>query len=359
MASSAAASKSCSIIDCKRDAGALCLHCATYVCTKHYLEHVKLANDELLPLSDQLNTLIDNLQKMNVVRLSQHAEEQLEQWRRTSHSRIDEAYNEKKKTLNNIVEQKLSEERSVSKQLNDTVREYMDQQDTSHQQIERLTRNIKALEVRCTGLLRTDFFHIEIKPLELISHSLVIKARHLSYFTGGGSLLRLEFQVQLNQWIGLPGQNWRLVYKAKRDGFKVEDFHRCADDQGPTVTIIQSEDERWLFGGYTSQQWTSTAGYIEDKNQPFIFTLINPHHISPTRYAIDPTKTTDAIVSGAKYSPTFGGGFDVHVCNESNMLRESYFKFPVTYMDTTGKGPLTFTGNDKFQTSDIEVYRLV
>ena len=358
MASSTTTVKSCSLDACKRDASVLCLHCDKYVCNKHYYEHVKLTNDELVPLSDQLNTLIENLQQMNVTRMSQHAEEQLEQWRQENHRRIDKVYNEKKKLLHKIVQLKLDEERSTSNEIKDSVREAIDQQDASHYQIENFKKSVKAFEVRCTALLRTDFFHVEIKPLEMIYHSLIIKARHSSYFIGGGSLLRLEFQVQLNQWIEPLGQKWRLIYKAIRDGFKGEDFHRCADNQGPTIVIIQSKDDKWLFGGYTSQDWSSIAAYGEDKNRPFIFTLVNPHNIQPTRYTIVPTETLDAIGNSPRHGPTFGGGFDLHVCDESNTTVGSYFKFPVTYADSTGKGSLTFTGSDKFQTSDIEVYRL-
>jgi hypothetical protein len=358
MATSALILKMCSASECKRDANALCLHCDKHVCTKHYLEHVKLTNDELLPLSDQLNSVINTFQRFDTTCLSQFAVEQLEQWRAESHQCIDKLCDEKKKMLDKIVQSKLEEERSISKQLNDLLRQYIDQTDASHQQVEKIKKDIRALETRCSNLKRNDFFHIEIKPLELIHHSLVIKARQFSYFKGGGSLLRLEYQIQLNEWIGIKGQNWRLIYKAKRDGFKSEDFHRYSDNQGPSITIIQSKENGWLFGGYTSQEWASTEGYVEDKNNPFLFTLMNPHNIPPTQYPIKLTHTAFSIARNSTYGPTFGEGHDLHVCTESETTTGSYFKFPISYIDTTGKGAFTFTNSNQFQTSDIEVYRL-
>ncbi|CAF1509832.1 unnamed protein product, partial [Adineta steineri] len=85
MATNTIALTMCSSPECKNDANALCLHCDKHVCTKHYLEHVKLTNDELLPLADQLNTIINTLQEINVTHISQLAMEQLEQWRLESH----------------------------------------------------------------------------------------------------------------------------------------------------------------------------------------------------------------------------------------------------------------------------------
>ena len=59
------ASSKCSIDGCKRDFDILCAHCQNNFCTKHYMEHVKLANDQLIPLADKLNSIIDSVQQHN------------------------------------------------------------------------------------------------------------------------------------------------------------------------------------------------------------------------------------------------------------------------------------------------------
>ena len=46
---------------------------------------------------------------------------------------------------------------------------------------------------------------------------------------------------------------WNLCYRASRDGWSSEDFHRHCDNKGPTVTLVRVGD--YIFGGYTDQNW--------------------------------------------------------------------------------------------------------
>lgn len=173
----------------------------------------------------------------------------------------------------------------------------------------------------------------------------------------GGTLLTQEDQYQLNKFYEKSDtQKWYLTYKATRDGFTIDDFHRCCDGKGPTITIIQSLDN-YLFGGYTSVNWNfhqgAKAGFID--RSAFLFTLSNPHGLPPTKYPIKSTGES-AIVPNAM-GPTFGQ-YDVCVYPNSNLNSQSFIKFPTNYMDLTGKGYLTFTGSTNFTTTDIEIYRL-
>ena len=152
-------------------------------------------------------------------------------------------------------------------------------------------------------------------------------------------------------------QTWMLIYKGTRDGFSSKQFHNSCDNQGPTMTIIQSRDGSYLFGGYTSMSWKTRQTYIQDDQNPFLFTLTNPHSISPTKYSIK--MPNHAIYDNLNLGPTFGAGHDLSVSNYSQVNQNSSFNFPHTYEDTTEKGSKTFTGNDRFQTSEIEVYRLI
>jgi hypothetical protein len=123
------------------------------------------------------------------------------------------------------------------------------------------------------------------------------------------------------------------------------------------MTIIQSKDGGHLFGGYTSVSWKSAGDYVTDNNGPFLFTLTNPHRIPSSKYSIKLNQYS--IYDGSTSGPIFGGGHDLHVCDNSQSQIDSYFNFPRSYNDTTNQGNTTFTGSKKFLTSDIEVYRLV
>ena len=48
-----------------------------------------------------------------------------------------------------------------------------------------------------------------------------------------------------------------LRYKGSRDGWMAKDFHRMADEKGPTVSLFKIEENGQCIGGYTSAKWTS------------------------------------------------------------------------------------------------------
>jgi hypothetical protein len=172
----------------------------------------------------------------------------------------------------------------------------------------------------------------------------------------GGTLLTHEDQFQLNRFYGSDHQKWHLIYKGTKDGFTIDDFHRCCDGQGATITVIQTLDNH-LFGGYSSVSWNFHQGVksgVTDRTA-FLFTLTNPHGISPTKYIVKSTGE-NAIVPNAM-GPTFGH-YDICIYPNSNLNSQSFIKFPSHYSDSTGKGYLTFTGSTNFTTTDIEIYRV-
>ncbi|CAF1002159.1 unnamed protein product [Adineta steineri] len=129
-----------------------------------------------------------------------------------------------------------------------------------------------------------------------------------------GTLLRLEHKVKLNEFYGKINQKWKLIYKATRDGFGASAFHSCCNYRGPTMTIIQSNNN-YIFGGYTSISWTSSGWYREDQ-AAFLFTLTNPHNIPPRKYNIQLARAAYAVCHADTKGPTFGNGHDMFVCDD-------------------------------------------
>ena len=70
------------------------------------------------------------------------------------------------------------------------------------------------------------------------------------------NILKVEiaFMTQLHKWLGEKCK-WNLCYRASRDGWSGQDFHRLCDNKGPTVVLIKAND--CIFGGYTDQHWES------------------------------------------------------------------------------------------------------
>ncbi len=199
---------------------------------------------------------------------------------------------------------------------------------------------------------------------ETILHSVLIESQHFRLHAltdmlagfSNGTLLQLEHKKKLNEFYGKMHQQWELIYKASRDGFDANAFHTRCDNKGPTMTIIQSNNN-YLFGGYTSIPWTSDNSYKNDTTA-FLFTLTNPHNIPPTKYLIKPGTGTYAVNHYSTYGPTFGGGNDIYLSSPSNANDSSYSAFPYSYTDTTGQGNKTFTGDKNLTASDIEVFKL-
>ncbi len=63
---------------------------------------------------------------------------------------------------------------------------------------------------------------------------------------------KIAFMKQLHKWLGEKCK-WNLCYRASRDGWRGQDFHRYCDNKGSTVTLVKANN--CIFGGYTDQNW--------------------------------------------------------------------------------------------------------
>ena len=62
----------------------------------------------------------------------------------------------------------------------------------------------------------------------------------------------IAFIKRLEKWLG-ENCNWNLCYRASRDGWGAQEFHRHCDNKGPTVVLIKAND--YIFGGYADEPW--------------------------------------------------------------------------------------------------------
>jgi hypothetical protein len=158
-----------------------------------------------------------------------------------------------------------------------------------------------------------------------------------------------HFSIILS-WLG--ERQLKLIYKGTRDGFGAANFHQKCDNQGETLTVIRSKGS-YIFGGYTPISWSSREAYASDK-RTFIFTLINPHNIPPTKFA---NTNQNSIYDGSSYGPYFGP--DLIIANQCNASTSSNSSFPNFFADTTGKSYNIFTGSQSFQVEEIEVFTVI
>jgi len=167
------------------------------------------------------------------------------------------------------------------------------------------------------------------------------------------TLLTPEQEDVLLSW--LDNRELELLYRATENGFEATSFHSKCNNQGASLVIVKSTDEN-IFGGYTSVGWKGgTNNYIPD-TKSWLFTMVNQHGIVPTKYNVSMQQY--GIYDNDDYGPTFGGGHDFNVSNNSNSNTSSYTNFPHSYTDTTGVGRDTLTTYN-FQCEEVEVYKVV
>jgi len=154
------------------------------------------------------------------------------------------------------------------------------------------------------------------------------------------------------------GVNLNLLFRAARDGWEAKDFHRCCDNQGPTVTVIRSECGH-VFGGATDESWNGKKR-IYQKSNAFLFGLKTTGASEPVRYLLIPGQEGRSIGHDARNGPTFGD--DLYVCSNANTETRKFGmsnqNVGATY-DAGGGGPNPFTGSRNFKVAEWEVFQIV
>ena len=127
----------------------------------------------------------------------------------------------------------------------------------------------------------------------------------------------------------------------------------------PTLTIIKTT-KGYIFGGYTAVAWDSTRNWKADQ-KAFLFSLVN---VRSTPLLITVKKgNLYSIYCDATNGPSFGGGSDICIVNNSNTSTKSCSNLGHSYdfklFSYGSKEAQSFlAGSYQFQTSEIEVFQL-
>ena len=78
--------------------------------------------------------------------------------------------------------------------------------------------------------------------------------KELKEFEESVILTNEEHRRVLKTWLPIKSE-WRLLFRASRDGFAALAFHSKCDNKGPTVTVVKSGGN--IFGGFTGNAWKS------------------------------------------------------------------------------------------------------
>lgn len=351
----------CQIKDCKLQRRAICLHCNKHICRLHFNEHVDADMAELLQMSKEVNLLNEQMKNFGMKQLEKRLLKTLTDWRdleiKTANTLFDRKINEISDILrrneNEFKQEKTEQCKEVEELLGET-RESIKEGNATRYKIQSLKERLEKIRSNFNQI-HDEFVVIEQSSIESGSDRItVVEAKPKA-------LLNDEYRQTINGFFGLAtsiNQKWQLIYKGQRDGFTSEDFHRCCNNQGSTITLIQTT-RGFLFGGFTAISWTSTGDYKSDP-QAYLFTLINPYQIKPTKFEIKKDMIDSAVVHNKNHGPYFGNK-DIHIVSSSNIGGQgaSVSRFPDAYTDSTEKGSKIFAGDTTFVVNEIEVYALL
>jgi len=182
----------------------------------------------------------------------------------------------------------------------------------------------------------------------------------------GSSILSTEQRQTLTDWLKgtltSSSHNYALIYRASRNGWGAANFHSCCDRKGPTVTVVKSGN--YIFGGYTEQHWESTSSAFKRAPNSFMFSLVNPSGLKPTKMPLIPGKEGSAILCNSSYGPVFGsnnssGYYDLLVGGSPNQSSGCTSNLNNSYRCPEGQNVTTFlAGNYAFALNEIEVFAL-
>ena len=123
-------------------------------------------------------------------------------------------------------------------------------------------------------LLPTDnSFHVIVQLIQdlcLLYFSIVIDTKILTD-SEQSKLIEMVNDHTTNKFMI---NEWRLLYRATRDGFEQENFYQKCDEKNNTICIIQTTNDN-IFGGYTSLKLSkSQSQFFNHETDPFAFVYL-------------------------------------------------------------------------------------
>ncbi|PFX19138.1 BTB/POZ domain-containing protein KCTD6 [Stylophora pistillata] len=206
-------------------------------------------------------------------------------------------------------------------------------------------------QVICKELLyETEFFQIQGIITEL-------KAKPFTNSVILSSYQRKTLIEWLKDTLTSASHDDVLLYRASRDGWNASNFHSCCDNEGPTVAEIKSGN--YIFGGYTEEQWESPGtGIYKSAPASFLFSLVNPYGLPPTKIPLLDGREGNAIYCQNLVGPVFGGGnaHDLYISNTPHYYSNSANLKHAYRCPEDQNASSFFVGSQNFAVNKMEVF---
>jgi len=144
-----------------------------------------------------------------------------------------------------------------------------------------------------------------------------------------------------------------VLYVASRDGDSSTNFHTACDDEGPTITIVESITGA-VFGGYSDLSWGTQGSYASTTNS-FLF-RVRP---AMTQYGVTSGKEGNAVYRNGGYGPTFGSGHDMYIASGATGNTNSYTNGGHGYSFPSYPNYQLADGQKNFQVKEYSILKVI
>jgi len=177
------------------------------------------------------------------------------------------------------------------------------------------------------------------------------------YNEENSELIGLYQVMKIREWLPekFNEKPWKLLYRGTRDGFKQAQLKQRSQGISPTITLIRARSGN-VFGGFLSTpRMFDDSGYKADAIA-FLFSVTFEE-----KYEIKTRK--NAFFEWPGLLIDFGGGGDIQIYEDCNIIGNNYTKFPNHYscpkFQSFEHGKTYLAGSEKFFVDEIEVFEVV
>jgi hypothetical protein len=190
---------------------------------------------------------------------------------------------------------------------------------------------------------------------------------NIEYLSGSKIVEDAHELLKLIEFNNYNPNDFKLIYRATRDGFSAKSFFTRSRNKPRVLAIIRSGSN--VFGGYTDLSWNGNnvyqySYYRQDLNA-FLFSYRNPKN-TPALFK-QTSYNYYSIYDSSSTLMSFGSGHDLSICSNANTnycsysnLGNSYQYYNSTGNGTIGYNPDTtyyFTNSYSFTVGEIELYQ--
>ncbi|CAF2743696.1 unnamed protein product [Rotaria sp. Silwood2] len=254
-------SQTCTITSCNRLARALCHCCQKNVCIIHLNEHNDVLMNQLYPLIDNINIIDNRLQTINIKQIANDYREKLEQWRLDSHKKIDEFVKVKCQELDQLIVDKIDEQKEEIHQLQSKMTELVHEQQVTHQDIYELISIGEHLEQEINS--------IEQKYVQIFTRPLILDHNLISIKGNNEEEYDLSILSPVYKIINRPGGSYGALASNDRNLLIHQAPNLCLVDQDLDIF----KRVLWCHGRIYDMCWSETLDrfiILDEKNLFFV-----------------------------------------------------------------------------------------